>query len=74
MSILLEQFTLAIVLSIDRLGQAIQSLNKRFKGHRSDVAHHLDWSNWAHHYNENDCDIKHDLEASVSGHATSSSD
>ena len=46
-------------------GKTRQSLNERFNGHRSHVVHHPNRSDLAQHYNENDCDFRHDLEISV---------
>ena len=52
-----------------------QSLKERFNGHLSDAVHHPDRSDLAQHYNENDCNIRHDLEISVlEEHARGSSD
>ena len=54
--------------------QTRQSLKERFNGHLSDAVHHPDQSDLAQHYNENDCNIRHDLEISVLEHARGSSD
>ena len=56
------------------VGQTRQSLKERFNGYRSDAVHDPDRSDLAQFYNENDCDIKHDLKISVLEHARGSSD
>ena len=56
------------------VGQTRQSLNDRFNGHSSDAVYHPDRSGLAQHYNENDCDIRHELEISVVEHARGSGD
>ena len=77
MPIPLEQFTLLYVQNIRNCmldKQGSQSLNERFNCHRSDEVHHPGRSDLAQHYNENDCDIRHDLEILVLEHARVSSD
>ena len=75
MLIPLEQFTPLYIQNMKNyVGQTRQSLNERFNGHHSDAVHHRDWSDLAQHYNEDDCDIRHDLEISVLEHARGSSD
>ena len=56
------------------IGQTRQSLNERFNCHCPDAVHHPDQSDLAQHYNENNCDLIHDLEISVLEHARGSSD
>ena len=77
MPIPLEQFTLLYVQNIRNCmldKQGSQSLNERFNCHPSDEVHHPGRSDLAQHYNENDCDIRHDLEILVLEHARVSSD
>ena len=50
------------------VGRIRQSINERFNGHRSDAVHYTDRSNLTQQDNENDCDIRHDLEISVLEH------
>ena len=66
MPIPLEQFTM--------LCSKLQSLNERFNDHLSDAVHHPERSDLAQHYNENDYEIRHDLEILVLEHARGSSD
>ena len=77
MPIPLEQFTLLYVQNIRNCmldKQGSQSLNERFNGHRSDVVHRRGRSDLAQHYNETDCDIRHDSDILVLEHARGSSD
>ena len=54
--------------------QIRQSPNEKFNSHRSNAVHHPGRSNFAQHYNENDFNIRHDLEISVLEYARGSSD
>ena len=54
--------------------QTRQSPNERFNSHHSDVGQHPERSYLPPHYNENDYDLRHDLEISVLEHSRGSSE